>query len=231
MIIFKRDALGIRTDMHFIPYENIVSFRLIKGFFFSSIKLRLLGAVRPNDEVVTGQDDDETQIRGLTKADANALAQKISQKINESKNKQKEVEKTIVKHSTPVINLFFNTNIITPKTMLPGMYLPASIYNEPKFTDNDISGEVNQGETAARSENAEMAEEEAPDGNEIYETQKEIEINEIKRDKNSTHAGDGGKPKEVNPNDLLIFKAKQNNRQTIFGSLSFLDQLFPKEEK
>ena len=105
LIIIKRDTLGIRSDMHFIPYEHIVSFRLVHGFVFSSIKLRLLGASKPNEHAVTSQEEDETEILGLRKSTASILANRLSLKLHETIERASPGETIIERHS-PVVNIF-----------------------------------------------------------------------------------------------------------------------------
>ena len=124
--IIKRDLLGIRSDIHFIPYDNIVSFRLVHGFVFSSVKLRLMGSVRPDSQDLLDKMGDETEIRGLNKKDAHKLAAKISESLSNREKGVKEREIIKERKAGPIINIFYNSNIInTPSTvMLPGVYLP-----------------------------------------------------------------------------------------------------------
>ncbi len=130
IIIMKRDALGIRSDIHFIPYEHIVSFRVVHGFLLTSIKLRLLGAPKQKEQAVTGIEEDETEIGGLTKTVARLLAGKLSERI------QSRLENGDVIHqSATVINIF-----MTDKSMarrIPSFYLPTAFQVGSKDVMND----------------------------------------------------------------------------------------------
>ncbi|MGC8676581.1 MAG: PH domain-containing protein [Candidatus Micrarchaeia archaeon] len=258
LIIFKRDVLGIRTDMHFIPYDSIVSFRVLHGFVFSSIKLRLLGAVKPEEHAVTNMNEDETEVRGLTKTMARFLAVKISENVSKrSAEKNSAKHETVIKQttSTPVVNIFFNTNIVTPHGLVPGMYLPSQ--NNYPFYEPEPATRSNRQEQGQTSKAKEVAEECAdcteevayelePHSNDLEYSKKGIEVNEIVRRESpaqeATYKGTtqqasvGESAKEstdqnpmpkgtIDPSDLMIFKNRKSGQGHI-SSIGFLRSLF-----
>ncbi len=208
LIIMKRDVLGIRSDMHFIPYEHIVSFRLVHGFVFSSIKLRLLGASKPNEHAVTSQEEDETEINGLTRGAARILAGKLSANIHERLNR-KESGETIVHHTTPVVNIFVMGNgygaaprFYLPNTLEAGHNAVMNDYTVPFATEyayeeaareqSTSVEEETDGEVAyaiEKPENEESHKGEAKSANsnvaliEVKRTEKKEEQNEKKEEK------------------------------------------------
>jgi len=167
--IIKRDLLGIRSDIHFIPYDNIVSFRLVHGFVFSSVKLRLMGSVRPDSQDMLDKMGDETEIRGLNKKDAHKLAAKINERLSSREKGVKEREIIKERKAGPIINIFYNSNIInTPGTvMLPGVYLP----HEYKHTYANYANVNTTYETSAQETSTDMQTEETvvtSKGQEVY---------------------------------------------------------------
>ncbi|MEM3781671.1 MAG: PH domain-containing protein [Candidatus Micrarchaeaceae archaeon] len=199
LIIFKRDAFGIRTDTHFIPYESIVSFRVVHGFLFSSIKLRLLGAVKPGEHAIADAEEDETEIRGLRKSMAKALAATLSENIVKSRGRTVEQHETVIRHSAPVINIFF-TSAAGQRSIVPGMYLPSgfgySAYETRAWHNHEAAGSGADGAFeeghayTAEARKAEGPEVEAAyalesrkDG-EAATAQRAIEINEVVRRRN-----------------------------------------------
>ncbi len=193
LVIMKRDSLGIRTDMHVIPYDSIVSFRILNGFVFSSIKLRLLGAVKPDEHAVTNTGEDETEISGLTKAMAKSLALKISENISKRREeKEAKQQQTVIKHSTPVINIFFSTNFVAPNSLVPGMYLPSHAFSDqayPPKTQTQAEPQKEEQKQKAEEveredpeENGEVAYELEPSASKDAEiAKKEIEVRETMR--------------------------------------------------
>ncbi|MEM3181192.1 MAG: PH domain-containing protein [Candidatus Micrarchaeaceae archaeon] len=234
IIIFKRDALGIRTDMHFIPYESIVSFRVVHGFIFSSIKLRLLGAVKPGEHAMADASEDETEIRGLKKSMAKFLAVKISENVSKSRSKTREPREIIIKHSTPAVNIFFNTNITSFHSPVPGMYLPndsafnayaARILSESQQTEKEtekqaekeamfVSGTAETNGVQEATTEATYVLESDNRNSDLASAKKEIEINELMRHAESTQTNtqipEGSETASaIKPDDLLIFKNRK----------------------
>ena len=249
LIIMKRDVLGIRSDMHFIPYEHIVSFRLVHGFVFSSIKLRLLGASKPNEHAVTSQEEDETEINGLTRGAARILAGKLSTNIHERLNR-KESGETIVHHTTPVVNIFVMGNgygaaprFYLPNTLEAGHNAVMNDYTVPFATEyayeeaareqSTSVEEETDGEVAyaiEKPENEESHKGEAKSANsnvaliEVKRTEKKEEKPEHAQRNQQTEAQPQTQTHAVRPEDLQIFK-KRLHRNPI-GELTFLHRLF-----
>ncbi|MGC8628886.1 MAG: PH domain-containing protein [Candidatus Micrarchaeia archaeon] len=239
-IIFKRDYLGVRTDMHVIPYENIVSFRLIHGFIFSTIKVRLSGSVKPDDYGIAGPEEDSTEIKGLTKADAHAIVAKLSEKISEAHKKKETIDKTMIKHFSPIINIFFTAS----SPSMPSMFLPSSfkIYKPPivKNESRQSEPEAERQESAyeevaeAHSKNTEASEcaykveeKEEKGFSQIKQAEKEIVINEILRNtttnsKQEVDEVQASAPK-INPENIDIFKERAHRTA---NPLNFLKGFF-----
>ena len=78
IIIFNRYSLGLRSDFEIIPYNQITSVRLEKGFFSSTILMRVMGS---ETETNDSEDKQEGEVTGLLHADAQNMADYISKKI------------------------------------------------------------------------------------------------------------------------------------------------------
>jgi len=201
--IIKRDLLGIRSDIHFIPYDNIVSFRLVHGFVFSSVKLRLMGSVRPDSQDMLDNTGDETEIRGLNKKDAHKLAAKINERLNGREKGVKEREIIKERKAGPIINIFYNSNIInTPGTvMLPGVYLPHEYkHTYANYAYANYANVNTTYETSAQETSTDMQTEETvvtSRGQEVYalaqqdSAGKAPTLNSANKQENSTHIPTG----------------------------------------
>jgi len=196
--IIKRDLLGIRSDIHFIPYDNIVSFRLVHGFVFSSVKLRLMGSVRPDLQDMLDNTGDETEIRGLTKKDAHKITAKISERLSNMEKSVKEREIVKERKAGPIINIFYNSNIInTPgAVMLSAGYLP----HEYKHTYANYANVNTTYETSAQETSTDMQTEETvvtSRGQEVYalaqqdSAGKAPTLDSANKQENSTHIPTG----------------------------------------
>jgi hypothetical protein len=74
-IIVNRKYLRLKSDITFIDHANVVSFRVVHGLVFSSVWIRQQGA-SDSEHVFIGVGEGE--IRGLSRADTNAVANAIS---------------------------------------------------------------------------------------------------------------------------------------------------------
>jgi len=254
--IIKRDLLGIRSDIHFIPYDNIVSFRLVHGFVFSSVKLRLMGSVRPDSQDMLDKMGDETEIRGLTKKDAHKITAKISERVSMKKSvKEREIVKE--RKAGPIINIFYNSNIInTPgAVMLPAGYLS----HEYKHTYANYANVNTTYETSVQETSTDMQTEETSRGQEVYalaqqdSAGKAPTLNPANKQENSTHIPTGNDfvkidkqeissarrqgAEKVTPDTIKIFAERESKKSDyeknkikspFLSEISFLRNLFAK---
>ena len=73
----NRWAGGVKSDIAFIPYENIVSIRISHGVLFSSLFIRLKGAGK-DVGATFGSERDEGEVNGLNRNDAEVLFREIN---------------------------------------------------------------------------------------------------------------------------------------------------------
>lgn len=77
VILVHRWVGGLRSDIAFIPYENIVSVRISHGILFSSLFVRIKGSSHERGPRIAG-DNEEGQINGLSRRDASLLLANIN---------------------------------------------------------------------------------------------------------------------------------------------------------
>ncbi len=68
MVICNRWFMGLKTDITFLPYSHVTSFRMVRGIFFSSVILRIRGSGQEKDFVFGGKE--EGVIKGLDEESA-----------------------------------------------------------------------------------------------------------------------------------------------------------------
>ena len=73
LVICNRWFMGLKTDITFLPYSHVTSFRMVRGIFFSSVILRIRGSGQEKDYVFGGKEegvikglDEESAIRIIT---------------------------------------------------------------------------------------------------------------------------------------------------------------------
>ena len=80
IIIASRESFGLRKDYQVVPYKQIASVRLEHGMVSSTVMIRLQGYDVGQGLLKTGKDEGE--IDGLTREDAQALADFIEKRIS-----------------------------------------------------------------------------------------------------------------------------------------------------
>lgn len=80
VIIIKRTAVNLRSNVDTIPFKDIASVRISNGVVFSSVFLRVLGFATAEEQGATKKGE-EGELDGLDKNDAKALADLIEKRI------------------------------------------------------------------------------------------------------------------------------------------------------
>ena len=82
VLLLNRATFGFRKDLESIPYSMIASVRVENGFISSSVFLRVGGYSSPGERGFLKPGEQEGEISGLRKIDANALADFIERVIS-----------------------------------------------------------------------------------------------------------------------------------------------------
>jgi hypothetical protein len=82
ILLINRATLGLRKDIESIPYSMVASVRVENGFISSSVFLRVGGYSSPGEHGFLKPGEQEGEISGLRKIDANALSDFIERVIS-----------------------------------------------------------------------------------------------------------------------------------------------------
>ncbi|MDE1860983.1 MAG: PH domain-containing protein [Candidatus Micrarchaeota archaeon] len=108
LIIVSRQLAGLRSDISFIPYENIVSVRISQGIMLASLFIRMKGASGEISFSIFGRKD-EGGINGISREEAEFLLSKVNAEIKtdaamEAQENHYHVYGNVIKNNNVYVN-------------------------------------------------------------------------------------------------------------------------------
>ncbi|MDE1851462.1 MAG: PH domain-containing protein [Candidatus Micrarchaeota archaeon] len=107
LVIVHRWAAGLKSDITFIPYQNIVSVRIGHGVLFSSVSVRVKGSPTDN-EPAQRNTKNEGRANGFSKRDAEAIFFHVNSIVKEYENQVMERHYHV--HGDFMNNMHMNQN-------------------------------------------------------------------------------------------------------------------------
>ncbi len=130
IIIVNRWVGGVRSEMSFIPYQNIVSIRVSHGAISSSLYVRVKGSSKEK-AIIFGNDKEEGEINGLNRAEAEAIFMNVNKTLREYEESFSEGKQFHV-HGD-----FTNNNIYVDRNMAHHTWPQSNNAGEMPITQSD----------------------------------------------------------------------------------------------
>jgi hypothetical protein len=203
VIIINRWAGGLKSDISFIPYRNILSVRIAHGILFSSIYIRLKASAKGTGTVFAGERQ-EGEVHGLNKLDADYIFKYIGKIIHNPESVTTPQNNYYYVQGSVSNHLHIHNPSYTSKQSAP-----EPEQRKPDITPTYVVGRETLQLQSSLNQQPEIPREKIPEPLPIYSgmSVNGMEGKVIQPSDLFVHPG----KKSLQPDDLLIFKMRKKN--------------------